>query len=906
MNRRAAKAAWAAVPWLFLTALNLAICRRLFTVEYTVQFGSIEGSFIAIARYIARHWNGFSWFPLWHCGMPFQDTYVPLLHLTVAAAATLADVSAARAYHAVIAVVYALGPVAVYFLAIRLGARRGAAFLAALFFSLLSPAALLLPEIAHDAGGPWAPRRFQVLTVYGEGPHLTALLFAPLAILALESALARRTGRALAPAALLIALTLLSNVPGTGGLGLAVFCWICAQPRGRRLAAWLIALAAAAFAYGLACYGVPPSAVSTVAGNFASMHPGFARDAHYGQLLMLAVLIATAAAGFLLARTRLPLVVRFALLYFALLSAVVLTGRSGGLELLPQPGRLQLEWELAACLLLGPAAWTLYCWIPGWFRPVAWVSALALVSIQSSYYRSAADRFTEPADLPRQSEYTTARWLDRHMHGQRIYVAGSTAFWLNAFSETPQMVGCCVQGQSMPLLAYVGSVLNYAVGPFDTTNDKTWLRALGVSALVVNGPASTDAYKDIRRPERFANLLRPLHSENGDTIYAVFDGPVSLAHVLRPGEAVPITPLLRMNGLDVVRYASIVGDPARPPASFEWLAGGTARIHARLHSDDLVSVQVPWFPGWKAFADGHPLPVSRDGLGFMLIVPRREGPCDITLRWTGRPDQPFAAAVSIATLACLSFLLYTSKPLPGVRFERAIMKRVIATKREIKPRYQFKAGPYSSHTLLLNHFPEQGQGRRVLDIGCAVGYLSEILADRGFSVASIDWPGTPHPATVEFSGGDLDDGLGPVAGLFDYIICADVLEHLRDPLRLLKECHQRLAPGGVLLGSLPNSAHWYFRWNVLLGRFPQHERGLFDSTHLHFYNWEGWVTLFERAGFRIETVESSAVPVGLALPRWDGTTLVRGLERVSFYCARIWKSLFAYQFVVCARVRDAA
>jgi len=216
-------------------------------------------------------------------------------------------------------------------------------------------------------------------------------------------------------------------------------------------------------------------------------------------------------------------------------------------------------------------------------------------------------------------------------------------------------------------------------------------------------------------------------------------------------------------------------------------------------------------------------------------------------------------------------------------------------------RYTFKAGPYSSHTLLLALFPARGDGRRVLDIGCAAGYLSAALVERGFSVACIDWPGTPHPSTVEFSGADLDDGLGPISGEFEFIICADVIEHLRDPLRLLQACRERLAPGGMLVASLPNSAHWYFRWNVLMGRFPQHERGLFDSTHLHFYNWRGWVSLLLRAGFRVDSVRASAVPVGLALPRWDGTFLVRSLERLSVECARLWKTLFAYQFIVTAR-----
>jgi SAM-dependent methyltransferase len=216
-------------------------------------------------------------------------------------------------------------------------------------------------------------------------------------------------------------------------------------------------------------------------------------------------------------------------------------------------------------------------------------------------------------------------------------------------------------------------------------------------------------------------------------------------------------------------------------------------------------------------------------------------------------------------------------------------------------KYQFKAAPYSSHALLLAEFPQQGEGRRVLDVGCAIGYLSEILARRGFAVTSIDWPNTPHPPTVEFAGADLDDGLPSLNGQFDYVICADVLEHLRAPIELLKECRALLAPGGTLVGSLPNRGHAYFRWQVLLGRFPQHERGLFDSTHLHFYTWDGWVDLFRRAGLRVETARSSGVPVSLALPRWEGAWPVRALERLSFESARIWKKLFAYQFIVRAR-----
>jgi len=223
------------------------------------------------------------------------------------------------------------------------------------------------------------------------------------------------------------------------------------------------------------------------------------------------------------------------------------------------------------------------------------------------------------------------------------------------------------------------------------------------------------------------------------------------------------------------------------------------------------------------------------------------------------------------------------------------------------PRYQFKPSHYSSHSLLLTGLPENGEGGRLLDVGCAGGYLGEILAARGYRVTGIDSPGAGRhgvPASIDLVEADLDRGLPTLPGRFDIVLCADVLEHLRDPAAMLRELRGVLAPGGCLLASLPNSGHAYFRWNVLRGRFPQHDRGLFDRTHLHFYTWEGWRDLFESAGFRIRTRTCSGVPAGLALPKWDGTPIVRALERLSFESARWWKGMFAYQFIVTAHPED--
>lgn len=212
--------------------------------------------------------------------------------------------------------------------------------------------------------------------------------------------------------------------------------------------------------------------------------------------------------------------------------------------------------------------------------------------------------------------------------------------------------------------------------------------------------------------------------------------------------------------------------------------------------------------------------------------------------------------------------------------------------------YSFKSEPYSSHSLLLGAIDARGEGKRVLDVGCAGGYISEALTARGYTVIGIDLPGTPHSPAIEFIPANLDYGLPPLRGTFHYIICADILEHVRDPLRVLTEVRERLTPGGRLVASLPNSGNAWFRWQVLLGRFPQDDSGLFDRTHIRFYTYDGWIALLKQAGFVVELERSSGVPVGLKFPQWQGTLPVRAAEWTSFQLARLWKRMFAFQFVI--------
>ncbi len=224
-------------------------------------------------------------------------------------------------------------------------------------------------------------------------------------------------------------------------------------------------------------------------------------------------------------------------------------------------------------------------------------------------------------------------------------------------------------------------------------------------------------------------------------------------------------------------------------------------------------------------------------------------------------------------------------------------------------RYAYKASPYSSHSLLVAALPREGGGRRVLDAGCAAGYLAGILAQRGYQVTGIERAGgygDHFPEEVELIEADLDQGLPPLRNNFSYIICGDILEHLRDPATLLAQMARVLEKDGRVIASLPNSGNLYFRLTVLSGRFPQEDKGLFDRTHLRFYMWKGWRDLFASAGFQIDERRVSGIPVGLAAPRWDGTAPIRALEWLAYTAARVWPTLFAYQFVVTARRKDAS
>ncbi len=158
----------------------------------------------------------------------------------------------------------------------------------------------------------------------------------------------------------------------------------------------------------------------------------------------------------------------------------------------------------------------------------------------------------------------------------------------------------------------------------------------------------------------------------------------------------------------------------------------------------------------------------------------------------------------------------------------------------------------SSHAATLDIV---GYNKRVLEVGCATGYFTKALKDRGCQVVGIEMD--PDAAAIAEKWaervvvGDLDTGAlwQELEGeQFDAITFGDVLEHLRDPLAAIRAAVRVLRASGIVAISVPNIAHGDVRMALLQGEFPYHETGLLDRTHIQFFTKRNLENLVKEAG----------------------------------------------------------
>ena len=96
--------------------------------------------------------------------------------------------------------------------------------------------------------------------------------------------------------------------------------------------------------------------------------------------------------------------------------------------------------------------------------------------------------------------------------------------------------------------------------------------------------------------------------------------------------------------------------------------------------------------------------------------------------------------------------------------------------------------------------------------------------------------------------------------MYDYAIFADVLEHLRDPLKVLRRAAEFVRPGGKIIISVPNLGHWQIVASLINNDFSYNKVGIMDNTHTHFFTEPTLRELIKEAGLELSDVQQVMMP----------------------------------------------
>lgn len=146
----------------------------------------------------------------------------------------------------------------------------------------------------------------------------------------------------------------------------------------------------------------------------------------------------------------------------------------------------------------------------------------------------------------------------------------------------------------------------------------------------------------------------------------------------------------------------------------------------------------------------------------------------------------------------------------------------------------------------------------ILSVGCGAGYTEAELVKRGCSVVGIE-QFEPAAKVAESHGLEIFAGSAELAvdhigdRRFDCIIYADVLEHLIDPEQIIRSQMELLAPGGVVVISVPNFRHYTVLKQLFIdGEVRYSEAGILDKTHLRITTSKLLKTWCKRSGLKVE------------------------------------------------------
>jgi O-antigen biosynthesis protein len=154
--------------------------------------------------------------------------------------------------------------------------------------------------------------------------------------------------------------------------------------------------------------------------------------------------------------------------------------------------------------------------------------------------------------------------------------------------------------------------------------------------------------------------------------------------------------------------------------------------------------------------------------------------------------------------------------------------------------------------------------KKILDVGCGYGSTAAVIKEKYPDIEIIGIELSEEAAIKSQKNvdrvinGDIEiiEPDFPVK-YFDLIICADVLEHTKDPWSVLKKLHKYQNDDAILIASIPNIRYIKVLLKILFNKFEYEASGVLDVSHLRFFTLHTIKKMFKECGFQIIKIKNN-------------------------------------------------
>lgn len=631
---------------LLVAVFNIFLIKAWLFGDGPANLSSIEVSYVSMANFLVRDFPQLSWAPFWYFGFPFYLFYTPVLPVLVAVLKVFSGVSFWQAYRVISGAGFVLGPVSLFFLVFYLTKDRLAALTSGFIYSIMPTIfnfILSSGEVRRDSFTSEFvdPRRLVNLARWGEGPHTFSLVFLPLAVLFYFKALKDRKASSILLAAGFTAATALTNAIGLYALAaflILIFLVEIFFKAKKRTETLLVSFLVGLFAYGISAFWYNFAFIGTFFGEgegilkvWVSLFPWgwvFLVIGVFGVLSLLKKFVKDAACASVLLWT---------LALFAIVGTYYFSAPpeffKERIELAPQALRYMTEIDMGMAALVGLAIGAIAKRLSKKNKVLGGVFSLlsggviigACVFYGALYGPAIQGSLGANVDLSKTHEKKLASFLAENIDstkGERVYITGNPAFFLNFFTDVWQLRGGLYQAMAHPWPSHIYYQLGAGKDPEIA---KAWLKVANTKyAVIVPGP-------EVEQKDKF-KIFSLAAVIDGSMIYKVTLTNTSPVKIVNLGAMqVLFTPAKGDDKGPILAYLGWLEKIKEQEASFEKVNNNLYKIKAQVGQGEGILVQMTADKGWKAISPQGKIGIAKDPLGFLVLVPAAPGEYEITL-----------------------------------------------------------------------------------------------------------------------------------------------------------------------------------------------------------------------------------------------------------------------------------